>query len=199
MKALLFFLSSLMLLIAPAQAEVMPGEPAPAIEITDVNAEHFKLSDHLGSPVVLEWTNHKCPFVVKFHKSNKMQDLQKEYTDNGVKWVRIISSAPGKQGHVTPEEAKQIIADQKIHATTTLLDESGEIGRAYGAKTTPHMYVINAEGVVVYKGAIDNIASADPADIEKAENYVVAALESLSSNSPIEVSNTQSYGCGVKY
>lgn len=182
-----------------AFAEVQIGQPAPAIEKTDANGNLFNLADHKNSLVVLEWHNHQCPFVVKFYKSGKMQELQKTYTDKGVKWVRVISSAPGKQGYVSAEEAIANAEEAGVHATATLLDSDGTIGKAYGAKTTPHMFVIDKAGNVVYAGAIDSIPTPDASKIAEAENYVVSALESLIAGEPVATATTQPYGCGVKY
>lgn len=196
-KIVLFLVATLFGFAAMAEVEV--GAPAPKIDIKDVLGKDFKLSDHENELVVLEWHNHKCPFVVKFYKSGKMQELQQHYTEKGVKWVRVISSAPGKQGHVSPQEAIELAEESGVHATTTLLDEDGVIGKAYGAKTTPHMFVINKEGNIAYSGAIDSIPGVDPEKIAEAENYVASALDSLMAGEEIETKTSQPYGCGVKY
>ncbi len=183
----------------PVNAAVEIGKPAPEIEATDTGGNPFKLSDHKGKIVVLEWTNHQCPFVIKHYGSGNMQAVQKTAKDQGVEWVSIVSSAPSHQGHVSADEANTIVSEQGATISAKILDESGAIGKLYDAKTTPHMFIINAEGNVAYAGAIDNKSSPNPKTIEGATNYVLAALESLKAGSAIEVSQTQPYGCSVKY
>ncbi|MBI1300730.1 MAG: redoxin family protein [Alphaproteobacteria bacterium] len=182
---------------AEAAAEV--GQPAPAISATDINGNPFNLEDHKGKTVVLEWTNHQCPFVVKHYSTNNMQNAQKKATDNGVVWVSIVSSAEGKQGYLTVEEALAIGEENGAQYTAKILDPSGEIGKAYGATTTPHMFVISPEGKVVYAGAIDDNPSPSADAVEGAKNLVLAALEDLSAGRSIEVAQTAPYGCSVKY
>ncbi len=190
---------AVLVLATPAFASVATNEPAPNFTLTDTNGQSHSLSDFRGKTVVLEWTNHDCPFVVKHYKPKAMQALQAEATADGVIWLSIISSAEGKQGYVTPEQANAIRAEHGIASTAMLLDTSGEVGRLYAAKTTPHMYIINAEGILVYQGAIDSIASANANDIAKADNYVRLALASLKAGEPIANPTTQPYGCSVKY
>lgn len=176
------------------------GDPAPAIETTDIHGNAFKLSDHLGSIVVLEWTNAQCPYVVKHYDSGNMQKLQKAATAmDGVKWVSINSSAEGKQGYVTAEQAKALIAEQGAAPTTKLLDPTGTVGKTYGAQTTPHMFVVDAEGKIAYMGAIDDNSSPRASVIEGSKNYVMAAVKDLTSGNAVQVSSTQPYGCSVKY
>ena len=176
------------------------GDEAPAIVSTDIHGESFDLADHEGKIVVLEWTNHQCPYVMKHYDSGNMQKLQKDSAGmGGVEWVSIVSSAKGKQGYVTPEEAMKIIEDADAAPTTQLLDPSGEIGNAYGAKTTPHMFVIDADGKIAYMGAIDDNSSPRQDVIAQSNNYVTAALTSLKAGEPVEVTTTQPYGCAVKY
>lgn len=175
------------------------GAPAPAFTTTDIHGEEFNLEDQKGKIVVLEWTNHLCPFVKKHYDSGNMQSIQKYATDNDVVWVSIISSAPEKQGHVTLEEAKTIIEEKGVHVTTQILDPSGEIGKLYDAKTTPHMFVISPEGKLVYNGAIDDNPNPNPASIEGSKNLVTAALADLSAGRSVEISRTAPYGCSVKY
>ena len=166
----------------------------------DTNGNPFKLSDHKGEIVVLEWTNHLCPYVQKHYDSGNMQKTQETVLGMGdVKWVTIVSSAENRQGHVTPEEANKIASDANAHITAKLLDESGEIGKAYGAKTTPHMFVINADGKIAYMGAIDSDPSPRVEAIETADNYVIDAVTALQNNQEIETKSSQPYGCGVKY
>jgi hypothetical protein len=157
------------------------------------------LSDFKGQYVVLEWTRHNCPFVVKYYENGDMQGLQKELTDAGAVWLQVASSAKGKPGCLTAPEAEAMRAKQKVHSTALLLDTNGTVGRAYDARTTPHMFLINPEGTVIYQGAIDSIKSAKSSDIAKATNYVKAAYDSAIAGEPIEKSTTTPYGCGVKY
>lgn len=186
-------------MIIPAYANVEVGAAAPDFEATDTNGNPFKLSDHKGKVVVLEWTNHQCPFVWKHYSEGNMQATQKKARELGAEWVTIVSSAPGRQGHVSAEEANKIVADEGAVITAKILDESGEIGKKYGAKTTPHMFVIDEEGMIVYAGAIDSNSSPNPKAIADATNYVTAALESLKAGEKIEVSQSKPYGCAVKY
>lgn len=180
-------------------AVVEIGVPAPEFTGTDTNGQTHSLSDYKGKIVVLEWTNHECPYVKKQYDSGNMQALQKEMTGDGVIWLSIVSSAPGKQGHVSAAEANEIIAQQGAHATARILDESGEIGHLYGAQTTPHMFVIGPDGVLAYQGAIDSDDSFRPEAIEGATNYVRTAVAALKEGKPVDPAQTKSYGCGVKY
>lgn len=201
-RTLPYFLAAAVLFMAatlPANAAVEIGQPAPAIEATDIHGNAFNLADHKGKIVVLEWTNKDCPFVVKHYDSGNMQKLQKDARANGVEWVSVISSAEGKQGYLTPEEAKKVIEDAGAEPTTQILDSSGEIGRAYDAKTTPHMFVIDKEGNVAYAGAIDSDSSASQSAIEGAENYVMAAVNALQAGEEVAVKTSAPYGCSVKY
>ena len=183
----------------PVQASVEVGKPAPNFTATDIHGNEFNLEDHKGKLVVLEWTNHNCPFVVKHYSTNNMQETQKKATDNGVVWVSIVSSAPGKQGHVTPEQAIEIEERAGANATTRILDPSGEIGRLYAAKTTPHMFVISSQGNIEYAGAIDDNPSPRAASVKDANNLVLAALDALSTGKDVTVSRTAPYGCSIKY
>ncbi|MGE0763899.1 MAG: thioredoxin family protein [Bdellovibrionales bacterium] len=180
-------------------SEALPGEAAPNFEVKDANGKVQKLADYKGKWLVLEWFNKDCPYVKKHYGSQNMQRLQKEFTDKKVAWLTVISSAPGKQGHVS---AKQALADMKerdAKPTATLLDESGAMGKTYGAQTTPHMFVINPEQRVAYAGAIDDNDSADPGVIAKSKNYVSAALTAGLAGKPIEKNSARPYGCSVKY
>lgn len=189
------------MLIGTTQVNAAPavGEAAPEIEATDIHGNAFKLSDHKGKIVVLEWTNHECPFVIKHYDTQNVQNLQNQLREKGVEWVSIVSSADGKQGHVSPEEAKAIIAKAGANPTTKILDASGAIGKSYDAKTTPHMFVIDADGNVAYKGAIDDNSSPRHSTVEGAKNYVVAAVDNLIAGQPVETAQTSPYGCSVKY
>lgn len=193
------FIAAFLFCSAAQADEAQVGAAAPAINATDSNGKPFNLADHKGSIVVLEWTNADCPFVKKHYESGNIQKLQKFAKEKGVKWVTVNSSADGKQGHVTAEEANKIVSEQGAEPTVVILDESGAIGHAYGAKTTPHMYVIDKQGTLAYMGAIDDKASVDQADIEGATNYVTAAIAALETGKPVEPATTQPYGCGVKY
>ncbi len=175
------------------------NEPAPDFTGVDSNGVSHTLSDYKGKVVVLEWTNHECPFVGKHYSSGNMQDLQAEATAKDVVWLSIVSSAPGQQGHVDGPEANAQTTRRDASPTAVILDPDGTIGRSYGARTTPHMYVIDSEGTLRYAGGIDNIPSADPADIASAENYVRPAIASLLSGESVEVATSQPYGCSVKY
>lgn len=183
----------------PAFAAAEVGQPAPDFTATDIKGNTVKLSDLKGKNVVLEWTNQECPFVVKHYKTGNMQAAQKKATEGGAVWISINSSAPGMQGNTTAEEALKIETEAGVHSTNRILDPSGEIGQLYGAKTTPHMFVIDKEGTLAYAGAIDDKPDADSASIEGAKNYVLAALDDLSAGKPVETPSTASYGCGVKY
>lgn len=182
-----------------SMAEAIPGTPAPAFNVTDAKGKAHTLSSHKGKWVVLEWYNKDCPYVKKHYGSGNMQKLQKTYSDKGVVWLTVISSAKGKQGHFTPEQATQDHAKNKSAAAAVLLDESGEMGRAYGAKTTPHMYVINPEGAVVYAGGIDDNNSANPKVIPTSKNFVAMALDAGLAGKSIETPSAAPYGCSVKY
>lgn len=176
------------------------GQPAPAFTLADLDGTSHNLSDFMGKTVVLEWVNPECPFVVKhYEKSGNLPALQKSATAGGVIWLLINSAAPGKQGDFDAVKAKAWMEKNSAAATAYLRDADGKVGKAYDAKTTPQMYVINAEGVLVYIGAIDSIRSTNAADIEKAENYVKAALASVKAGEPVATPVTQPYGCSVKY
>ena len=188
------------LVFNPAKAAVEIGQAAPEIELADTNGNPFKLSDHKGKIVVLEWTNHECPYVRKHYDSGNMQKTQKTVMDMGnVEWITIVSSAKNQQGYVTDEQANEILEKEGAHVTAKLLDVSGEIGKAYGAKTTPHMYIINTDGNIAYMGAIDNEPTTRSEAIEAADNYVLNAITALKEGKEIESKTSQPYGCGVKY
>jgi peroxiredoxin len=199
-KLLALFASALALALVPSiQAAPEIGKPAPEFTLVDSNGTSHNLSDFKGKVVVLEWLNHGCPFVVKHYASNNMQTLQKDYTAKGVVWLSIVSSAEGEQGYMTPEETNKAKEEKGSAATAILLDTDGKVGRLYNAKTTPEMFVINAEGILVYAGAIDSIKSANKDDVAKAENYVKAALDSVLAGEPVATPQTKPYGCSIKY
>lgn len=183
---------------APA-ADVAVGAAAPAFTLLGADGKEHSLSDNAGKIVVLEWLNHGCPFVRKHYSSGNMQKLQADYTAKGVVWYSIVSSAPGKQGFCGADEASAQAAEHLSKATGVLLDPEGTVGRSYGARTTPHMFIVGTDGALVYKGAIDDKASADPNDVANAKNYVAAALDSLLAGSPVVDAATTPYGCSVKY
>lgn len=175
------------------------GTPAPVFSGVDSNGVSHALADFRGQIVVLEWTNDGCPFVRRHYESGHMQALQKEMTDADVVWLSVISSAPGEQGYVDGAEANMLTDQRGAAPTAVILDPSGEIGHLYNAKTTPHMYVINPEGVLVYMGAIDNEPRNWGADPHKAENYVREAVAAVQAGTPVPTPVTQAYGCTVKY
>jgi peroxiredoxin len=175
------------------------GKPAPDFTIMDTKGNPVSLSDFLGKPVVLEWTNHDCPYVRKHYGSGNMQRTQSALTDEGVIWLSIISSAEGEQGYVTGSEADRLTASRGAYPTNVLLDPEGTVGRMYAARTTPHMFLIDEKGILQYQGAIDDKPSARRASLKDATNYVKAAWDSLKAETPITATNTKPYGCSVKY
>lgn len=181
------------------QAAVTVGQPAPDFSGTDTRGQVHALEDYRGQVVVLEWTNHDCPYVRKHYDSGNMQSHQREATEKGVVWLSVISSAPGKQGHVTATEADELTTERNAAPTAVILDPSGDIGRLYGARTTPHMYIVDGKGTLAYMGGIDSIGSADPADIDRATPYVRDALSEVVAGTPVQRAVTRPYGCSVKY
>lgn len=196
---ILTFAAALALSIATVAAEPRVGETAPDFVGTDSNGETHKLSDLKGKTVILEWTNHECPFVGKHYSTGNMQKLQKEATGDGIVWLSIISSAPGHQGHVEPAKANDLSKDRDASPSAVILDTKGDIGRAYNARTTPHMFLIDEKGTLVYKGAIDDKPSANHADVPIARNYVRDALAATAAGKPVDPDSTRPYGCSVKY
>lgn len=171
---------------------------APAFTATTADGKTVNLADYKGKTVVLEWTNHDCPYVKK-HYGGNMQAQQKDAAAQGVVWLQVVSSAPGQQGFVDGAAARKLNADRGAAPAGTLLDPKGEIGKAYGAQTTPHMYVIRGDGTLAYKGGIDSIATAKLDDIAKAEPYVKDALAAVAAGKKVEKSSTRPYGCSIKY
>lgn len=188
-------------LLATAALAATVGQPAPAFTGTDViSGKEVSNATLKGKIAVLEWNNFGCPFVHKFYDSGTMQKLQTEAVKDGIVWVSVNSSAEGKEGHLPDAAtAKTAIAEHKNHATHYLLDHDGKIGHAFGAKATPHMFVIAQDGTLAYQGAIDSDSSPDPKAIKSATNYVTAAIASLKAGTPIKLSSTQPYGCAIKY
>ncbi|MCP5364861.1 MAG: thioredoxin family protein [Hyphomicrobiales bacterium] len=182
---------------ASAAAPVI-GDPAPDFTATDSHGQTQSLSSHKGSVVVLEWTNHECPYTAKHYEAGAMQALQRDATQRGIVWLSVISSAPGRQGYVTPKQANDLTESRDASPTAVILDPSGVIGRQYDATATPHMYVIDASGRLVYMGAIDDDPSArgNPDD---ASNYVRAAIDDVLAGRPVATSKTRAYGCSIKY
>ncbi len=187
--------------VANAEAEPTNGTPAPDFTGVTSRGEQVSLSDFKGRTVILEWTNDGCPFVRKHYADPpaNMQGLQRSAAADGVVWLSVISSRPVSPGHVTPEGAETLSFERGAAPAHVILDESGDIGRLYDAKTTPHMYIIAPDGTLTYQGAIDSIPSARVADIASATNYVTAALQDLDAGRPVAVPVTRPYGCAVKY
>lgn len=192
-------LAASILSVSSLSAKVETGAKAPDFTLTDTTGTEHSLSDFAGKYVVLEWTNHKCPFVVKHYKDGHMQALQESMAEEGAVWLQIVSSAEGKQGYLTPEEGEALRESQGVKSAAKLVDASGKVGRKYDARTTPHMYLIDPEGTLVYQGAIDSIKSTQTSDIAKAENYLVSAYKSSKAGEPVENATTVPYGCSVKY
>jgi len=186
--------------VAPAVAVTAAVDSkAPDFSLTGIDGKTYKLSDYKDKYVVLEWNNFACPFVQKHYSSGNMQALQKKYTDKGVVWLTICSSAKDKQGYYEPDVLQGMIKENKLSATAYLCDLEGTVGKSYGAKTTPHMFIVNPAGVLIYAGAIDDKPSFNPKDVEGAGNYVAACLDASMSGKPVENKSTTSYGCSVKY
>ena len=180
-----------------AQARI--GAPAPGFTLTDSTGKSVSLADFKGKTVVLEWTNHDCPYVRKHYGGNAMQALQKKWTAQGVTWLTLISSEPGSQGYVQGAEANKLTADRGAHPTAVLFDTKGDVGRLYGASTTPHMFVIKGDGVLAYMGGIDDKATTRLEDLKTAKNYVDAALTEVAAGKPVSVTTARPYGCTIKY
>jgi peroxiredoxin len=172
---------------------------APDFSLGGIDGKTYKLSDFKGKYVVLEWNNLDCPFVKKHYGSGNMQALQKKYTDQGVVWLTICSSAEGKQGYYEPAALQEMTKERKLASTAYLRDPDGTVGKEYGAKTTPSMFVVSPDGNLIYAGAIDDKPSTDPNDIPGANNYVAACLDASLAGKPVATHSTVSYGCSVKY
>ena len=187
------------LVAGAAQAAAKVGEPAPAFTLPGSDGAPHALADYKGKYVVLEWTNHECPFVKKHYSSGNMQSTQKELTGKGAVWLSVISSAPGKQGHVDAAGASTLTKSRGAAPTAVLLDPSGDVGHKYEAKTTPHMYIVGPDGKLIYMGGIDSIPSSDAGDIAQATPYVKVALAEAMGGKPVTHATTKPYGCSVKY
>lgn len=199
MKKLTTTLCTFALCTAVSLAAPAIGSPAPEFTATDSNGQSHSLSDFKGKFVVLEWLNHGCPFVVKHYESGNMQNLQREYTGKDVVWLSIVSSAPGEQGHMSPEDTNAAVAEKNAAPTAVLLDEDGTVGRLYDAKVTPEMFIINPDGVLIYAGAMDDKPSTDVADIATAKSFVKQALDEALGGQEVSEPKTKAYGCSVKY
>jgi hypothetical protein len=195
------FIASLALactsLTAHAAAEI--GQPAPAFSAQGADGRTISLADYKGKTVVLEWTNHDCPFVKKHYDSGNIPRLQEQAAAKGVVWLQVISSAPGQQGQVDGPTAIKVNGYREAKPAGTVLDPQGTVGKLYGAQTTPHIFIVDAQGKLAYKGGIDSIASTNPSDIAKADKYVANALAALASGQKVAQASTRPYGCSVKY
>ena len=187
------------LAVSAASAAATVGQPAPAFALTDTNGKAVNLDDYKGKTVVLEWHNPECPFVKKHYDSANMQGLQSKYTKDGVVWLAVSSTEPGHQDYKKPDVMNGILKTSKASPTAYLMDDSGATGKSYGAKTTPHMYIISAQGTLVYAGGIDDKRSSNVADIKTAKNFVAAALDEIKAGKPVSVATSTPYGCSVKY
>jgi peroxiredoxin len=189
----------IVLLMISSTFAVKVGEAAPDFQASDSNGRMHQLSRYRGKFVVLEWHNNGCPYTRKHYESGNMQRLQKDWTGKGVVWFTVISSAPGQQGYVTAQQENDYLRQMNASPTAALLDPQGDVGRLYSAKTTPHMFVVNPAGMLVYDGAIDSRATTDKADVQSAKNYVSQALEEATAGKPVSVPTSRPYGCSVKY
>jgi peroxiredoxin len=194
-------IAMLALLLAPVAAHATPevGMPAPDFTLMDSNGVERSLSDYRGERVILEWTNDGCPYVGKHYGTGNMQRLQRDATEDGTIWLSIISSAPGRQGYVSGEEANTLTASRGAYPTAVLFDPDGHVGHAYDARTTPDMYLIDEEGILRYMGAIDDQPTARHSSVEGATNYVREALSDLDAGREVRIPETQPYGCSIKY
>jgi hypothetical protein len=192
-------ISTLLLLPILLVAAVRVGQTAPDFTATDTHGHQHSLSQSKGKFTVLEWHNQGCPYTQKHYESGNMQALQKTWTSKGVVWYTVISSAPGQQGYVTAEQENDYVKRVGAVPTAVLLDPRGDLGHLYGAKTTPHMFIIDPQGQLIYDGAIDDKPTTDRSDIAGATNYVTAALRQAMAGKPVEVATSRPYGCSVKY
>jgi hypothetical protein len=182
-----------------ASAATQGGQPAPAFTATDSKGAQHTLARYRGKTVVLEWTNHECPYTAKHYATGNMQALQTAATGSGVIWLTVVSSRPGEQGYVEPTQADRLTISRSARPTAVLLDPGGQLGRLYAASTTPHMFIIDGAGTLAYMGAIDDRPTASHASVKGARNYVREALDALATGRPVAVASTRPYGCSVKY
>jgi peroxiredoxin len=199
MKLTAFLIAAVAVCSSPAFAAPAPGQPAPAFRGVDVSGKPVSLADFRGKTVVLEWNNPNCPFVQKHYTSGNMQSLQQKNTAAGVVWLAINSTTEAHSDYMTPAKLATWFGEQKAVPTAIVMDPTGAIGRAYGAKVTPHMYVIDAKGTLVYAGAIDDKRSANPADVKSSTNHVAVALGEVAAGKAVTKSATTAYGCTIKY
>ena len=199
LRALMFSIVLSWAPVSAALAQAMSGQPAPAFALTDLDGGKLALADLRGKYVVLEWTNPSCPFVQKHYGSGNMQSLQKRFTADGVVWLTINSTTSSHPEYLKPAEQKAWLQQQGASPSRAALDAEGTVGRAYGAKTTPHMYIIDPKGTLIYAGAIDDKRSANPADVKTANNFVVQAFAELRAGKPVSAASTPPYGCSIKY
>jgi len=191
--------AALSLAASATLAAAAPGQPASDFAVTDIAGKPYRLSDLRGKYVVLEWFNSECPFVQKHYESGNMQGLQKQYTAKGVVWLAINSTNPSSSNFRDESHSAQIARDWKMNPTALALDKDGKVGQAYGARTTPHMFVIDPKGTVIYAGGIDDKATFSPADVKSAKNFVAAALDESMTGKPVSTPSARPYGCSVKY
>ncbi|MBS1799229.1 MAG: redoxin domain-containing protein [Acidobacteria bacterium] len=194
-----FFLSIALALTSSFAIALTPGSQAPDFKGTDSNGVAHTLSQYRGKYVVLEWANKGCPYDQKHYRSGNMEALQRQWTGKGVIWFSVISSASGEQGSVTAAQENEYLKTMKASPTAALLDPEGEIARLYQAKTTPHMFVIDPAGKIIYQGAIDDKPTTDLADVKTARNYLNEALNAAMAGKPVATASTRPYGCSVKY
>src|SRR5436309_5583385 len=199
MKTFLLTLVSLTTTTLFAADSPPVGAAAPEFSLSDASGKTHSLSEYKGKYVVLEWFNPECPFVKKHYGSGNMQKLQAEFTGKGIVWLTVDSNAPGLEGYLTADQANAKMAEWKTKQSALVLDPDGKAGRSYGAKNTPHMFVINPEGKIVYEGAIDSKATPNPADITSATNYVKVALDESLAGKTVTTPSSRPYGCSVKY
>ena len=185
--------------LSSARAAAVVGQPAPELSAPDTTGATRSLSAYRGRFVVLEWVNFECPFVGKHYGSGHMQKLQKDYTGKGVVWLSVNSSTAGSQGHYASDKVNALLKQKGAAPTAYLLDTAGTVGRAYGARTTPHMFIVDPQGTLIYAGGIDDTPSTDQADMKTAKNYVSTALDEALAGKPVTTASSQAYGCSVKY
>ena len=204
MKSKLYLSLALLLITLPTTSSAkanfaIVGKQAPHFKLINTEGKKIDLKEYKGKTVVLEWLNHGCPYVKKHYNSGNMQRLQKDFTQKDVIWLSVVSSAPGKQGHYSAKDANKISKKVGAHPTHYLMDPDGTVGRLYGAKTTPHMYIISKGGKLIYAGAIDDKPSTDTDDISKAKNYIRTALNAITSGKGFAQTSNKPYGCSIKY
>jgi peroxiredoxin len=199
LRTLLCALAAAWCVAAQAAAAVAPGQPAPDFSLTGIDGKSYKLSDFRGKHVVIEWFNSECPFVQKHYESGNMQGLQARYMAKGVVWVGINSTSPRHSNYRDAARSQGILKAWKFAPSAFLLDPDGKVGTAYAARTTPHMYIVDPAGKLIYMGGIDDKPSTSARDIPGARNHVAAALDQALAGLPVSESSTRPYGCSIKY